>query len=193
MSSPISSEANPNDLAKILLQKPIATKVCQHCHKINPNDLSLLDLKCTSVDNHNQRDKILVTEDCGTLVEIRPLPNEFRPPAYFRMCYDAEESCQSYPRCTYAHSEAEQRVWNMWLKDEQSQPHAKPVSNSKPSSQLPPKTFVAKDTYLRRQRNPPPAQDMILPVHLRTYRRKFKALLYYEEEEHIEVLQAKLV
>ena len=185
--SSISSEANSNDLPRILLQKPIATKVCQHCHIINPNDLSLLELKCTSVDNHNQSDKILVTEDCGTLVEIRPLPNEFRPPRYFRMCYDAEESCRFYPKCTYAHSEAEKRVWNMWLKDEWSRPHARP------GSQLPPKIFVAKDTYLRRQKNPPPAQDMILPIHLRTYRRKFKALLYYEEEEHIEVLQAKLV
>ena len=193
MPFPISLEANPNDLPKILLQKPIATKICQQCHKINPNDLSLLELECTSVDNHNQSDKILVTEDCGTLVEIRPLPNEYSPPAYFRMCFDAEESCRFYPKCTYAHSEAEKRVWNMWLKEERSRPHVSSLSNSRPSSQWPPQTFVAKDTYLRRRTNPQPAQDMELPVHLRTYRRKFKALLYYEEEEHIEVLQAKLV
>ena len=81
----------------------------------------------------------------------------------------------------------------MWLKEEWSRPHSRPVSNYRPSSQWPPQTFVAKDTYPRRRINPPPAQDMELPVHLRTYRRKFKALLYYEEEEHIEVLREKLV
>ena len=48
-----------------------------------------------------------------------------------------------------------------------------------------------RDTYWKRQKCPPPIKDMILPVNLEHYKRKYRALLYYEEKEHVEVLKAK--
>ena len=98
-------------------RRQIATAVCRHCHKRNPRDVLLLRLKCRSKQKHSQYDKVLVTEDYGTLVKIRPMPAEYRPPSFFRKCYDGS-TCRFYPKCTYAHSEAEKKVWNTLLRDE---------------------------------------------------------------------------
>ena len=70
------------------------------------------------------------------------------------------------------------------------------VNSSQPSHhtvQHSPQTFPVWDTYWERQKHPPPEEDMMLPVTLENYRRKYRALLYYEEEEHVEVLKAKYV
>lgn len=98
-------------------RREIATEVCRRCHERNPSDVSLLTLKCRSKLEHSQHDKVLVTEDCGTLVKIRPMPARYRPPRFFRKCYDGG-TCKFYPKCTYAHSEAEKNVWNKLLRDE---------------------------------------------------------------------------
>lgn len=37
----------------------------------------------------------------------------------------------------------------------------------------------------------PPKEDMTLSVNLKNYRQKFKALLFYEEEEHVKILHVK--
>ena len=160
--------------------KYTATKVCQFCYERNPNDLSLLELQCRSLLEHSQHDKVFVTEDCGTLVKIRPLPRDFRPSGFFRKCYDGA-SCKFFPNCTYAHSDAERNVWNALLNDER-----KSKSNS---YLLQPRPVL--DTYKNRQRNPPPFEHMMLPVQLKYYKQKYRAMLYYEEEEHVQVLQAK--
>ena len=97
--------------------RQIATEVCRRCHERNSSDVLLLTLKCRSKLEHNQHDKVLVTEYYDTLVKIRPMPAEFRPPRFFRKCYDGP-TCTFYPRCTYAHSEAEKNVWNTLLRDE---------------------------------------------------------------------------
>ena len=55
----------------------------------------------------------------------------------------------------------------------------------------PTQIFPVQNTYLERQKHPPPEEDMMLPVTLENYRQKYRALLYYEEEEHVEVLKAK--
>lgn len=39
----------------------------------------------------------------------------------------------------------------------------------------------------------PSPKDMTLRVNLKNYRKKYKSLIYYEKEEHLEVLKAKLV
>ena len=98
-------------------RRQIATEVCHRCYERNPSNVSLLKLKCRSKLEHNQHDKVLVTEYYGTLVKIRPMPAEFRPPRFFRKCYDGG-TCRFYPKCTYAHSEAEKNVWNTFLRDE---------------------------------------------------------------------------
>ena len=46
-------------------------------------------------------------------------------------------------------------------------------------------------SYEERKSNPPPQSDAKLPLTLDNYRRKFKALLYYEEEEHVSLLAKK--
>jgi len=43
--------------------------------------------------------------------------------------------------------------------------------------------------YELRRKTPPKKEDVELPLTMQTYRRKFHALLYYEEEEHIQVLK----
>ena len=48
-------------------------------------------------------------------------------------------------------------------------------------------------SYEERKFNPPPVSDTELHVSPDNYRRKFKALLYYEEEEHVTLLAKKLV
>ena len=101
--------------------RQISTAVCRRCHERNPSDVSLLILKCRSKLEHRQHENVLVTEDCGTLVKIRPMPVEFRPPRFFRKCYDGG-TCRFYPKCTYAHSEAEKNVWNTLLRDERYPP-----------------------------------------------------------------------
>lgn len=98
------------------------TEVCRWCHKRNPRDISLLTLRCRCLEKHSQHDKVLVAEDGGTLVAIRPLPREFRPPGFFQICCNDQDTCRLYPDCTYAHSEAEKNVWNTLLKDERKPP-----------------------------------------------------------------------
>lgn len=98
------------------------TEVCRYCHERNPRDISLLTLQCRSLEEHGQHDKVLVVEDCGTLVPIRPLPREFRPPGFFQICCNDQDTCRLYPDCTYAHSEAEKNVWNIVLKAERNPP-----------------------------------------------------------------------
>ena len=101
----------------------LTAEVCRRCHERNPTDLSLFTLHCRSSEEHSRYDKVLVTEYCGTLVKIRPLPREFRPPRFFRICNNAGGTCRLYPNCTYAHSEAEKNIWNSLLRDEQNTPH----------------------------------------------------------------------
>ena len=48
-----------------------------------------------------------------------------------------------------------------------------------------------KGSYEDRKLNPPPLTDAQLQLTLKNYRRKFKALLYYEEEEHVSLLAKK--
>jgi len=43
--------------------------------------------------------------------------------------------------------------------------------------------------YELRIKAPPPKEDAKLPLTRQTYRCKFHALLYYEEEEHMQVLK----
>jgi len=43
--------------------------------------------------------------------------------------------------------------------------------------------------YELRRKSPPKKEDAKLPLTRQTYQRKFHALLYYEEEEHIQVLK----
>ena len=47
------------------------------------------------------------------------------------------------------------------------------------------------ESYEERKSNPPPQSDAKLPLTLDNYRRKFKALLYCEEEEHVSLLAKK--
>ena len=100
----------------------LIAEVCRRCHERNPNDLSLFTLHCRSSEEHSRHDIVNVTEYCGTLVKIRPLPKEFRPPRFFRKCNNAGGTCRLYPNCTYAHSEAEKIIWNSLLRDEQNRP-----------------------------------------------------------------------
>ena len=110
-------------------RRQIATEVCRRCHERNPSDVVLLRLTCRSKPEHSDDDKVLVTEDCGTLVKIRPMPDKFRPPRFFRKCYDGG-TCTFYPKCTYAHSEAEKNVWNTFLRDERYLLRRKPQQHS---------------------------------------------------------------
>jgi len=43
--------------------------------------------------------------------------------------------------------------------------------------------------YELRIKAPPPKEDVKLPLTRQTYRRKFHALLHYEEEVHMQVLK----
>ena len=229
------------------------TEVCRCCHKRNPRDISLLTLRCRSLEEHNQRDKVSVTEDCGVLITIRPLPREYRPSGFFQKCCNDQDTCRFYPDCMYPHSEAEKNVWNTLLRDERKPPqrqrqrqyssssggihldtsgkrykkdaieqpkvqvscaniHCKltlavmndimlfllqPTSSSVKTISNPPvqdnphHIVPDRDTYWKRQECPPPIKDMMLPVNLKHYKRKYRALLYYEEKEHVEVLKAK--
>ena len=109
---------------------PVCSSVCKRCYERNPDDLYLIQLICRSIEQHKDVQRVLVTLEYGTLVQIRP------------------------------------------------QAAATPQST---------------ESYLNRQKNPPSPNDMFLPVNLENYRQKYKALLYYEEEEHVEVLKKKLV
>ena len=111
----------------------LTAEVCRRCHERNPNDLSLFTLHCRSSEEHSQHDIVMVTEYCGTLVKIRPLPREFRPPRYFRKCNNAGGTCRRYPNCTYAHSEAEKNVWNSILRDEQNTPRERQIKKQQSS------------------------------------------------------------
>ena len=153
--------------------KYTTTNICRQCYKRNPNDLSLLELICRSSSEHSQHDKVLVTEDCGTLVKIRPLPIDFRPPGLFTKCYDGT-SCKFFPKCTYAHSDAEQKVWNAWLMDERKLDPTKSRASASHILQ----TTLIKNTHRERQKNPPLVEHMMLPVQLRCYKQKYRALLY---------------
>ena len=54
-----------------------------------------------------------------------------------------------------------------------------------------PQSVPVRDAYLERQKHCPSKGDMMLPVTLENYRQKYRALLYYEEEEHVEVLKKR--
>ena len=43
--------------------------------------------------------------------------------------------------------------------------------------------------YEERRKNPPKEEDVKLPLTFINYKRKFHALLYYEEEEHVRALK----
>ena len=45
-----------------------------------------------------------------------------------------------------------------------------------------------KGSYEERKLNPPPVTDAQLPLTVENYRKKMRALLYYEEEEHVSLL-----
>ena len=50
---------------------------------------------------------------------------------------------------------------------------------------------VIKSTYRERKRRPPCTEDTKLSVTVKNYRKKYKALLFYEEEEHVRLLAKK--
>ena len=52
-------------------------------------------------------------------------------------------------------------------------------------------TTVTKSTYQKRKRRPPCLEDTKLPVTVENYRKKYNALLFYEEEEHVHLLANK--
>ena len=52
-------------------------------------------------------------------------------------------------------------------------------------------TTVTKSTYQERKRRPPSLEDTKLPVTIENYRKKYNALLFYEEEEHVHLLANK--
>lgn len=57
-------------------------------------------------------------------------------------------------------------------------------------SQTPPQPMRAQ-AQKHESSQAPPKEDMILSVNLENYRQKFKALLFYEEEEHVKILHVK--
>ena len=57
--------------------------------------------------------------------------------------------------------------------------------------QNPPKTMTTVQAQKVKSSQAPPKDDMMLSVNLENYRRKFKALLFYEEEEHVKILHVK--
>ena len=99
---------------------PVCSSVCKRCYERNPDDLYLIQLTCRSIEQHKGAQRVLVTQEYGTLVQIRPLPTTFRPPRFFRKCYDSSENCRFWPGCRFAHSEAEKRVWNKLREKEMS-------------------------------------------------------------------------
>ena len=50
---------------------------------------------------------------------------------------------------------------------------------------------LLKGSYEERKLNPPPVTDAQLPLTVENYRKKMRALLYYEEEEHVSLLAKK--
>ena len=52
-------------------------------------------------------------------------------------------------------------------------------------------TTITKRTYQERKRRPPCLKDTKLPVTVENYRKKYNALLFYEEEEHVRLLANK--
>ena len=52
-------------------------------------------------------------------------------------------------------------------------------------------TTITKSTYQERKRRPPCLEDTKLPVTVENYRKKYNALLFYEEEEHVHLLANK--
>lgn len=60
------------------------------------------------------------------------------------------------------------------------------MSSSRPAPLL-------QESYLLRRKTSPLPVDMTLSVSMETYRKKYKALLYHEEEVHVEVLKTKFV
>ena len=58
------------------------------------------------------------------------------------------------------------------------------------ASQDPPQVIAIQAQKYESSRAPP-KEDMKLSVNLKNYRQKFKALLFYEEEEHVKILHEK--
>ena len=52
-------------------------------------------------------------------------------------------------------------------------------------------TTITKSTYQERKSCPPCLEDTKLPVTVENYRKKYNALLFYEEEEHVRLLANK--
>ena len=52
-------------------------------------------------------------------------------------------------------------------------------------------SVLLKGSYEERKLNPPPVTDAQLPLTVENYRKKMRALLYYEEEEHVSLLAKK--
>lgn len=94
--------------------------VCQICFH-ESDHLDLLSITCRYPYHHGNSPRVLVAEDRGILVAVRPLPLHFRPSGWFIKCYDGME-CERKDKCTFAHSNAEKRVWNHWLKLERANP-----------------------------------------------------------------------
>jgi hypothetical protein len=166
----------------------LAKQVCEHCYNNCSWNLELLNVTCWSTTEHRDTNKCLVTIDNNCLVKIRPLPN-FRPQK-FRICQESD--CKKFPKCNFAHSEPEKRVWNRWLLEERRTTAATitAVTKTTNTAKMP---FTQMRSYHERKKNPPPTKDMLLPVSLEMYRQKYISLLHYEEEEHIGVLKKKLV
>ena len=88
--------------------------VCTIC--FDQRNTRLYDTRCLRPQHHSAVPFYNVVIDRGSLVPIRPLPH-FRPPGFFCKCLDGSD-CPRQDNCTYAHSFAEMKAWNLVLENE---------------------------------------------------------------------------
>ena len=89
--------------------------VCTIC--FDQRNTRLYDTKCLRPQHHSAVPFYWVVIDRRSLVRIRPLPQHFRPPGFFGKCLDGSD-CPRQDNCTYAHSFAEMKAWNLALENE---------------------------------------------------------------------------
>ncbi len=116
--------------------------------------------------------------------------------AYYQQMYQYPHPSQVYPYPPHVYPHPPQEYLNEPVRHYHSYPHynhgyPQPPNPSHRSYVKPVVNNVIQGSYEERKLNPPPLSDAQLPLTVECYRRKFKALLYYEEEEHVSLLAKK--
>ena len=95
--------------ANVRSQSP--SKVCKVCYTHNPSAIWLAWLKCIYLDDHNQRDTVVILIDSSQtrLVQVQQPPVPITNPNEMKLCSQAD--CQTGNECVFAHSLEELNYW----------------------------------------------------------------------------------